>query len=302
MRQLLDPRTLLCLLLIAAWAQAALADTLHNRYPGVSTGLLKSARLEQMEGEILLLADGIEIKRSELLAGIKDQEPKLRAQLQKNLLFVLEQETTLKVLRREAHKEGIATGYGDDEGMIKALFERKTETLTVSEEEALAFYQANKEMMGGATYEQAAEGIRQYLLQDKKQQAVADYINGLGGSVRLRLNAKWAEEQIRLAADNIVDKARRSGKPSLVEFGANGCIPCDMMQPILDNLRKDYPQKLNVVFVHVGEEQILASRYGIRSIPVQLFFDAQGEEVFRHVGFFAQSEVDRQLAKMGVEK
>jgi thiol-disulfide isomerase/thioredoxin len=296
------PRTLLCLLLIAAWAPPALADTLHNRYPGVSTGLLKSAHLEQMEGEILLLADGIEIKRSELLAGIKDQEPKLRAQLQKNLLFVLEQETTLKVLRREAHKEGIATGNGDDEGMIKALFERKTETLAVSEDEALAFYQANKEMMGGATFEQAADGVRQYLLQDKKQQAVADYINGLGGSVRLRLNAKWAEEQIRLAADNIVDKARRSGKPSLVEFGANGCIPCDMMQPILDNLRKVYPQKLNVVFVHVGEEQILASRYGIRSIPVQLFFDAQGEEVFRHVGFFAQSEVDRQLAKMGVEK
>jgi len=87
-----------------------------------------------------------------------------------------------------------------------------------------------------------------------------------------------------------------------VEFGATGCVPCDMMQPILDNLRKDYPQKLNVVFVHVREEQVLAARYGIRSIPVQVFFDAQGQEVFRHVGFFAQAEVDKQLAAMGVRK
>ena len=50
-----------------------------------------------------------------------------------------------------------------------------------------------------------------------------------------------------------------------------------MMQPILDKLRKDFPEKLNVVFVHVREEQILASRYGIRSIPVQVFDDPQAE-------------------------
>jgi thioredoxin 1 len=99
-----------------------------------------------------------------------------------------------------------------------------------------------------------------------------------------------------------VDKARHSGKPTMVEFGAAGCVPCDMMQPILEQLRKDYPKKLNVVFVHVREEQILSARYGIRSIPVQVFFDAKGKEVFRHVGFFPQTEVDMQLAKMGVQK
>lgn len=59
---------------------------------------------------------------------------------------------------------------------------------------------------------------------------------------------------------------------------------------------------MNVVFIHVGEEQVLAARYGIRSIPVQAFFDAQGREVFRHAGFFAQDEVDKQLAAMGVKK
>ncbi len=75
-----------------------------------------------------------------------------------------------------------------------------------------------------------------------------------------------------------------------------------MMQPILEKLRKDFPDKLNVVFVHVREDKILASRFGIRSIPVQVFYDTRGEEVFRHTGFFAQTEVDKQLAAMGVKK
>jgi thiol-disulfide isomerase/thioredoxin len=125
---------------------------------------------------------------------------------------------------------------------------------------------------------------------------------GLGKAVPLRINKTWIEKQSRLAMDNPADKARRSGKPTLIEFGATGCVPCDMMQPILDSLRRNHPEKLNVVFVHVGEEQILAARYSIQSIPVQVFFDAQGIEVFRHVGFFAQSEVERQLEKMGAAK
>lgn len=116
------------------------------------------------------------------------------------------------------------------------------------------------------------------------------------------INQRWVEAQNRLATDNPVDQALGSGKPTMAEFGATGCVPCDMMQPILDGLRKDYPEKLNVVFVHMGEEQVLAVRYGIRPIPVQVFFDAEGREVFRQVGFFAQDDVNRQLAQMGVAK
>jgi thioredoxin 1 len=98
------------------------------------------------------------------------------------------------------------------------------------------------------------------------------------------------------------EREHRSGKPTLAEFSTAGCVPCDMMQPILDGLRKDYPDRLNVVFVRVGEDQVLAARYGSRAIPVRFFFDAEGPEVFRHVGFFAREEVNRQLAKMGVAK
>lgn len=115
------------------------------------------------------------------------------------------------------------------------------------------------------------------------------------------VNGEWVKSQYAFARDNPVDKARTSGRPTLIEFGASGCVPCDMMQPILDKLRKNYAERLNVVFVHVGEEKILAARFGIRAIPVQVFFDRQGKEVFRHEGFFAEAEVNKVLAKMGVQ-
>jgi len=255
-----------------------------------------------MNEKTLLIGDGLEISKAELMESVNSQDPKLRRQLEKNLLYILEQEASRRILVKEAEKNGISTGGGDERQVIRELIERKAADVSVPEEELEAFYQANREMLGGAAFEQVKDGIRQYLIEDKRQQVVASYISELTGSVRLRINESWVEEQSRLALDNPVDKARNSKKPTMVEFGATGCIPCDMMQPILDNLRKDYTDKLNVVFVHVGEEQVLSARYGIRSIPVQVFFDGTGKEVFRHVGFFPEADVTEQLAQMGVKK
>ncbi len=275
---------------------------MESVYPEFAQGFFRSAKLETMDDETLIRADGFTISRSEIASAIDDQDPKIRQQLEKNLIFVLEQETIRLILLKEAKKAGIATGEKDDNQAIQALFEHNTKGVTVTDKEVKAFYEANKEMVGGLPFEQVAEGIRHYMLQDKKQEAVGDYIDSLRDSAMLRVNEKWVKAQSKLAADNPVDKARRSGKPTLVEFGAVGCAPCDMMQPILDKLRQEYPEKLNVVFIHVGEEQVLASRFGIRAIPVQVFFDALGNEVFRHTGFLPETEVIKQLAKIGIEK
>lgn len=84
----------------------------------------------------------------------------------------------------------------------------------------------------------------------------------------------------------------------MAEFGADGCTPCDRMHPILNQMRKDYPASLSVVFVHVGEHQMLAARLGIWSIPAQIFCDEDGKEVFRRTGFLARDMVFRQMGKM----
>ena len=283
-------------------AYGAQAPTVNEKYAGLASGILGSARLESLDEGVLLVGDGVRITRAELMKSVDQEEPKLRSQLEKNLFFVMEQEAARRVLIAEAEKAGISHSGGDENQTIQKLFERKSAGVSVSEDELQTFYRENREMIGNVPFDQVKDNIRQYMLQSRKHEVINAYIAGLSDTVHLRVDKVWVETQSRLALDNPVDRARRSGRPTLVEFGAAGCVPCDMMQPILDKLRKNYSDRLNVVFIHVGQEQVLASRYGIQSIPVQAFFDAAGKEIFRHVGFFPEAEVLKQLVGMGVSK
>lgn len=90
------------------------------------------------------------------------------------------------------------------------------------------------------------------------------------------------------------------GAVTLVDLGASKCIPCKMMKPILDELKREYDGKAAVVFLDVWENQDAAKDFGISVIPTQVFFDAAGKEVFRHEGFMDKDSIKEQLAKMGV--
>jgi thioredoxin 1 len=276
------------------------SQTVEQAYPGFASGILKGAKMVAMKKGTLLVSDGIEISESRLKETVEKAGEKIREELRKNLFFILEQETMKEVLVREARSSGVVTKGLSEMEAIQTFLDQKFRDVQVSDEEAKAFYETNKAMVGGLPFEQVKEAIQQVLVQQKRQVAVASYLQGLGAKTDIRVNRHWVNAQYALAMDNPVDRARISGNPTMVEFGATGCIPCDMMQPILDNLRKKYPDKLNVVFVHVGENQILAARFGIESIPVQVFFDKTGREVFRHTGFYPQVEVEQKLAEMGV--
>jgi len=245
-----------------------------------------------------LAVEGVQIDESMLKEMFKDLKPEMRKQLNKNLFFVLEQQATERILLNEAYKAGHKKDAPKDQVIMTYLSE-KGSGVTVSDEEAKAFYGQNKAMVGGMPFDEVKDAVKGFLLQKKKEEAVGKYIQTLGQGMDIRVNREWARKQNALAIDNPVDIARRSGKPTLVEFGATGCKPCDMMQPILDKLKKKYKDRINVIFVHVGEQQILGARFGIRSIPVQAFFDNNGQEVFRHEGFYPQAEIEKKLAAMG---
>jgi thiol-disulfide isomerase/thioredoxin len=157
-----------------------------------------------------------------------------------------------------------------------------------------------KASLGGTSVEQAKEWIGEYLVERKRDEAVLAYVSTLVDDLNIRVDTDWTQKQSKTARDNPVDRALFSGKPTLVEFGATGCGPCDMMQPILEDLRQKFRERLNIVFVHVGEEPILSTRYGIDLIPVQVFFDRDGNEVYRHVGFMSENAIVTQLKNMGV--
>jgi len=291
----------LILLFSMAGAETSKNMTVEQAYPGLASGILKEAKMVSMKKGTLLVSEEFEIRESELKEKVEKTDPEIREELRKNLFFILEQETMKEVLIKEARSSGAVAADMSDTEAIQAYLNRKFRDVEVADEEAERFYEANKAMVGDLPFEQVKDALKQVLVQQKRQDAFASYLQGLGGKTDIQISKEWVKAQHALAKDNPVDKARMSGKPTMVEFGATGCVPCDMMQPILDKLRKNYSDRLNVVFVHVRENQILGARYGIRSIPVQVFYDRKGKEVFRHVGFYPEGEVLKQLAELGVE-
>ena len=276
------------------------ASTVESIYPGLSTGVLQSATLADMDKGTLLQGDGVEIQTSFAEKIFGEVTPEIRKELEKNMFFLLEREATREFIRRDARAMGISVDQPEKE-MGQAYVKRLTKGLTVTEAEARAFYDSNKEMVGGMPFEEVKGSIEPFLLQQKKEDIVDAHIANLGEEAHVRLNRDWVKQQADLALDNPVDRARASGKPTMAEFGATGCGPCDLMQPILERLRKKYPDKLNVVFVNVRKHHTLGARFGIRVIPVQVFYDAKGKEVFRHKGFYTEADVLKQVKKMGVE-
>jgi thioredoxin 1 len=89
--------------------------------------------------------------------------------------------------------------------------------------------------------------------------------------------------------------------PRLVDLGATKCIPCKMMAPILEELKKEYAGRMNVEFIDVWENPDAGKPYGIELIPTQIFFDASGKELFRHVGFFAKEDILAKWKELGVD-
>ena len=273
--------------------------TVEEAYPGLATAMLKLARLSDLDKGVILKTQDVLIKESSLNEVLSRTEPAMQAQLAKYKFFLLEEHATNRILLHEAKKAGFYENAHEEEIISKFLFQ-KVSSVTVTETEVREFYAQNKDALGGLPFDQVKDTVEGYVMDEKKQQAIAVYILGLGRQIPIQVDAKWTEMQNLHAKNNPVDQARSSGKPTLVEFGAAGCVPCDMMQPILENLRKKYQDRLNIVFVHVGQEQILGTRYGITSIPVQAFFDRLGKETFRHTGFFPQEEVEKKLIEMGV--
>ena len=97
-----------------------------------------------------------------------------------------------------------------------------------------------------------------------------------------------------------LEKIPLKGMVTMVDLGAKSCIPCKMMAPILEKLERVYDGKAVIVFIDVWKHRRQAKRFRIRAIPTQIFFDQQGKEVYRHVGFMSEKAIVKQLKKMGV--
>lgn len=91
------------------------------------------------------------------------------------------------------------------------------------------------------------------------------------------------------------------GMVTMLDIGATECIPCKMMAPVIEELKKEYEGRAAVLFIDVWKHPDQGRRFGIQSIPTQIFYDAKGQEVGRHVGFLDKDSIKDAFAQLGVK-
>ncbi len=102
------------------------------------------------------------------------------------------------------------------------------------------------------------------------------------------------------STDNLASATVTAPQPRLVDLGAGRCIPCKMMVPVLEDLKKEYAGRMQVEFIDVWQNPDAGKKYGIRVIPTQVFYDASGKELFRHEGFISKEDILKKWAQLGV--
>ncbi len=89
-------------------------------------------------------------------------------------------------------------------------------------------------------------------------------------------------------------------KVTFIELGADKCIPCKAMQPVMREIAKEFKGTIQVVFYDVWKTPDFAKEYGVKMIPTQIFVNTEGEEIFRHVGFFAKEDIVGMLKEKNI--
>ena len=220
------------------------------------------------------------------------------------------------LLVQEAKKQGLsvpAKTYKDitkdfqspEEALVAELMKKKfSSPPKVTREEVDTFYSIFKGQMGGKNLKEVAPMIEQILQEEKQREEVGRFVEDL------RKNAKVEIDQGRLQKiaakppeSNTPDdfkKALTDGKPFLVDFGANSCIPCRQMRPVLKEVDKEYAGKTRVLIIDVYKYQDLAREYKIQLLPTLVFFDPKGKEVFRHMGVLDKEKIVAKLKEIGM--
>ncbi|MCB2200809.1 thioredoxin family protein [bacterium] len=102
------------------------------------------------------------------------------------------------------------------------------------------------------------------------------------------------------SSQSVQAASERPSLPTMLELGSEGCIPCEKMKPVMAQLTEEHGELIHIEFHDVKKNQAIAKEYSIRLIPTQVFLKADGEEFFRHEGYFPKEEIEKVFRDMGV--
>jgi thioredoxin 1 len=192
-----------------------------------------------------------------------------------------------------------------DEILITELVKKKfSSPPTVTREEIKAFYNLFKDRMGGKSLDQVSPLIEQIIREGKQQEELGKYVNELRNTAKVEIDQdrlkKIAAKPPESNTEEEFKRAITGGKPVLVDFGANSCVPCRQMRPILKEVSNEYGEKAVVLVIDVYKYQNLAREHKIQMLPTLVFFDPKGKEVFRQVGIMDKEKIVAKLKEIGM--
>ncbi len=265
--------------------------------------------------QVLAQVNGEKITVGEFNRELKKVESPLKEMLRENPQQLLEGIIMNRVFLQEAKKQGLTPPiktYKDtdkdalspEEALVGELMKKKFSTPpTVTKEEIKLYYSLLKNRLGGKPLDEVSPMIEQIIREGKQQEEMKQYVT------ELRASAKVETDQIRLQkiaskppesnTEEELKKAFAGGKPFLVDFGANSCLPCRQLRPILKEISKEYAGKAEILVIDVYKYQHLANEYKIKAIPTLVFFDNKGKEVFRQPGAMNKDQIVAKLKEIG---
>jgi len=269
---------------------------------------------ESSGGQVLATVNGEKITVDHFNQEITKVKNQSKGIIKENPAKLLEGMIMRTLLLQEVKKQGLlpAKEKEDSEGTVSSdetvieefLAKRFSSVPSVSRQEVETFYETYKDRMEGKPLEQMSPMIEQIIRKGKQQEQLEQFIGDLRKSAKIEINQDRLQKLAAKPSDSNTDKdfskAMKSGKPVLVDFGSNSCIPCRQMRPILKEIREAHSGKAEVLVIDVYKYQNLAGEYKIRMIPTLIFFDSNAKEVHRHQGFMSKKAIMEQLKKIGV--
>jgi thioredoxin 1 len=222
----------------------------------------------------------------------------------------LDQLILREVLVEEAKRQGLkgnpaARGEEAELSLIQDLLKKEVlDKIQVNPQEVQEVYKQHREEMGKKSLSEVTPMIEDAIREVKGKEKTEEYIEALKKKAKIEVDESRLKG-ITAAPPSTNTKeeftqALKSGKPVVVDFGSNSCLPCRQIRPILKEIEKEYNGKAQVLIMDVYQYKDLAREYKVQLIPTLVFFDQSGKEVFRHVGAWDKASIVGKLKEAGV--
>lgn len=221
----------------------------------------------------------------------------------------LEQWITKEVVLQEARRLGVqpdpaAKGEDVDLSIMQNLLKKEVlDKIQVDPKEVAEVYKQHKDQMGKKSLREATPMIEEAIREVKGKEKTEEYVASLKNKSKIEVDESLLKDVTTLPPPTNTkeefQEAMKSGKPVLVDFGSNSCMPCRQLRPILKEIEKEHGDKARILVIDVYKNQDLAREFRVHLIPTLIFFSKEGKESFRHVGAWDKDSIVNKLKEVG---